>query len=69
MADTYYEAPDDLARFYAEKMAQGFGPSTERKLQWNIRDALAAGDRRRAQFWERVREHARQLPPVRGREA
>jgi hypothetical protein len=67
MTDAYYENSDELARFYAERMAKGFGPSTERKLGWNIRDALAVGDRRRAAFWERVREFARQYPIERGR--
>ena len=55
MPDPYDNAPEELARFYAEKMARGFGPGVGHKVNWNIRDAKAAGDRRRAEFWELVR--------------
>lgn len=60
MTDVYDANPDELARFYAERIAAGFGPSAARKLDWNIRDAQAAGDRRRAAFWETVRRHLRE---------
>lgn len=58
MADLYDEQPEQLARFYAERMEQGFGPNLGRKLEWTIRDAEAAGDRRRVKFWEQVRNAA-----------
>lgn len=59
MADIYFEDPEALARFYAERMQQGFGPAIERKLAWTLRDAEAEGDRRRRRFWQQVREAAR----------
>ncbi|HEV2550610.1 MAG TPA: hypothetical protein VGU20_25070 [Stellaceae bacterium] len=43
-------------------MSRGFGPAVMRELGWTIRDAEAAGDRRRAQFWGRVRDIARAEP-------
>lgn len=67
MDDAYYSKPDELARFYAKKMAQGYGPAAERKLGWDIRDARNAGDRRRAEFWERVRQYVREYPAEHGR--
>jgi hypothetical protein len=62
MADRYYEQREALARFYAERMSEGFGPAVVRKLGWTIRDAEAAGDRPRAKFWARVREIASAEP-------
>lgn len=62
MGDRYFDEKEALARFYAERMSRGFGPAVMRKLGWTIRDAEAAHDRRRAQFWERVREIARAKP-------
>ena len=62
MADRYHDQKEALARFYAERMSEGFGPAVMRKLGWTIRDADAAGDRRRAQFWERVRAIAAAEP-------
>ena len=62
MADRYHHQKEALARFYAEQMSAGFGPAVTRKLGWTIRDAEAAHDRRRAQFWARVREIARTEP-------
>jgi hypothetical protein len=59
MSDIYYERPEELARFYAARLRQGFGPNAERKLGWTIRDADAGDDRRRARFWSRVRELVR----------
>lgn len=60
MPDPYDDAPEELAQLYAEKMARGFGPGIGRKVNWNIRDAKAAGDRRRAEFWELVRRRVEQ---------
>ncbi len=62
MADRYHDQKEALAHFYAERMSDGFGPAVMRKLGWTIRDAEAAHDRRRAQFWTRVREIARGEP-------
>lgn len=62
MADRYDDQKEALARFYAERMSEGFGPAVMRKLGWTIRDAEAAHDRRRAQFWARVREIASTEP-------
>jgi hypothetical protein len=59
MSDIYEQRPEELAGFYAARFAQGFGPNAERKLGWTIRDAEAAGDRRRARFWAQVRERVR----------
>jgi hypothetical protein len=59
MTDLYHERPEELARFYAARMAQGFGANHDRKLGWTIRDAQAAGDWPRVRFWERVRVTAR----------
>lgn len=53
--DAYKERPQELARFYARRMAEGFGPNLDRRLAWAIRDADAALDRRRVRFWESVR--------------
>ncbi len=58
MADIYFADPEALARFYAERMREGFGPAIERKLAWTLRDAEAAGDRRRQRFWQQVRDAA-----------
>jgi hypothetical protein len=55
MSDPYRERPEELARFYARRMAEGFGPNLDRRLTWAIRDAGAALDRRRVRFWESVR--------------
>jgi hypothetical protein len=54
MADIYVQDPEALARFYAERMSEGFGAAVERKLAWTLRDAAAAGDRRRQRFWQQV---------------
>lgn len=62
MADRYHDQQEALARFYAERMSEGFGPAVTRKLGWTIRDAEAAHDRRRAQFWMRVRDIAKAEP-------
>jgi hypothetical protein len=59
MADPHFEQEAALVQFYAERMSEGFGPAVERKLDWTIRDAEAAGDRRRARFWQKVRETTR----------
>jgi 4-hydroxyphenylpyruvate dioxygenase-like putative hemolysin len=63
MSDIYEERPGELAQFYAQRFAEGFGPNAARKLGWTVRDAEAAGDRRRARFWGdvRARLEARQL--------
>ena len=58
MADTYDERPDELARFYAERMAHGYGPAIGRKLDWTLRDARYDGDGQRSRFWQRVRSDA-----------
>ena len=58
MADAYDEQPEQLARFYAERLKEGFGANLWRKLEWTIRDAEAAGDRRRVKFWDQVRQAA-----------
>ena len=58
-SDRFDEHPDELAIFYAEDMARDLGPAMERHLEWKIRDAREAGDRRRARFWERVRDEER----------
>ena len=55
MSDPYQERSEELARFYAGRMAAGFGPNLDRRLAWAIRDAGVAFDRRRVRFWERVR--------------
>lgn len=60
MADIYRERPEELARFYAERMGEGFGPALPRKLGFAIRDARQDGDRARCRFWERVREIAQE---------
>lgn len=59
MADIYFENPESLARTYAERLSAGFGPAAERKLGWTLRDAEAAGDRRRCRFWQQVRDAVR----------
>jgi hypothetical protein len=59
MADIYFQDPGALARFYAARMSEGFGPAVERKLGWTLRDAAAAGDRRRQHFWQQVLAAAR----------
>lgn len=59
MADSYFEDPEGLARLYAERLSAGFGPTVERKLAWTLRDAEAAGDRRRTRFWQQVRDAVR----------
>jgi hypothetical protein len=56
MSDPYDVRPQELAQFYAERMRAGFGPAAERKIGWIQRDADAAGDRRRVQFWQQVRD-------------
>lgn len=58
MADIYDERPEELARFYAERMARGYGSAIHRKLDWTLRDAGSDSDRRRVRFWERVRHAA-----------
>ncbi len=55
MSDPYQERPEELARFYARRMAEGFGANLDRRLSWAIRDADVALDRRRVRFWESVR--------------
>lgn len=60
MADPYFEPEETLVQVYAERMSEGFGPAVERKLGWTIRDAEAAGDRRRARFWQKVGAAVRQ---------
>jgi hypothetical protein len=60
MTDSYFENPERLARTYAERLSAGFGPAAERKLAWTLRDAEAAGDRRRYRFWLLVRDAVRQ---------
>ncbi len=62
MTDIYFQDSDALARFYAERIKRGFSGNLERKLQWTIRDARAAHDRRRVRFWEEVRAIAGTLP-------
>ncbi len=62
MADIYDERPDELARFYAERMARGYGPAIGRKLDWTLRDARHDGDGRRVRFWQRVRDDAASQP-------
>jgi hypothetical protein len=64
MADAYDEDPDALARLYAAKIAAGFGPAAARKLERDIDDARVTGDRRRVQFWERVRRHLGDTMPT-----
>jgi len=56
--DRFSEQPEELAAFYAEGMADGLGPATERHIEWKIRDARVSGDRRRLHFWERVKGEA-----------
>ena len=56
MADAYHDDPEKLVRFYAEKIAAGFGPAAGRKLDRDIEEARVVGDRRRQEFWERVKE-------------
>ena len=56
MADAYHDDPEKLVRFYAEKIAAGFGPAAGRKLDRDIEEARIAGDRRRQEFWEWVKE-------------
>jgi hypothetical protein len=58
MADIYLAQSEALARFYAERMSEGFGPALPRKLGFAIRDADRDGDRTRRRFWERVRDIA-----------
>jgi hypothetical protein len=64
MADAYDENPDALARLYAAKIAAGFGPAAARKLERDLDDARVAGDRRRLQFWERVRRRMGDASPT-----
>jgi hypothetical protein len=59
MSDLYQERPEDLARFYALRMAEGFGPNLDRKIAWAIRDARVALDHPRLRFWEHVGALAR----------
>ena len=58
-SDRFDQHPAELATFYAEDMARDLGPAMERHLEWKIRDARAAGDRRRVRFWESVRDEGR----------
>ena len=60
MADAYFEQPEQLARFNAERMSARFGPALEPKLTSTLREAEAAGDRRRVRFWQQVQRGAPQ---------
>jgi hypothetical protein len=52
--DVYYERPDELARFYAERMQRDAGPKAAETVGFHIRDAEAVSDATRADFWRQV---------------